>query len=158
MQSFSILGFIDKAVKEVIGTYITKTPVLKDKKVNTEDFREFKDISVIIGLASEKLEGVFIVSYNKEVIFDFMASALGEKVEEVNQDVVDASGELTNQICGVFRRKFERTGISLQASVPSVVTGKNHSIRVPSKIARMVFCYQLDGSGAFTIEFGLVKK
>jgi len=158
MQASFVVESIDKAVKEVMGIYLGKTPVLKSKKVSTEDVGEFKDVSVIVGLASEVLEGVFIVSYDKRIIFDFMTSVLGEKVEEVNQEVVDAGGELTNQICGVFRREFEKTGISLQASVPSIVTGKNHSVRVPSKIARMVFSYQLDGSEALTIEFGLVKK
>ncbi|AEH23545.1 hypothetical protein TOPB45_1466 [Thermodesulfobacterium geofontis OPF15] len=157
MQASSISDYIKKAVEEVIGTYLAKTPVLKDTKVKREN-TELKDISVIIGLASEKLEGVFIVSYDKRIIFDFMKNVLGENVEEINKDVIDAGGELTNQICGVFRREFEKTGITLQASTPSIVTGKDHKIEIPSKIPRMVFLYQIDGNKDLMIEFGLVKK
>jgi len=157
MQASSISDYIKKAVEEVIGTYLAKTPVLKDTKVKKEN-AELKDISVIIGLASEKLEGVFIVSYDKRIIFDFMKNVLGENVEEINKDVIDASGELTNQICGVFRREFEKTGITLQASTPSIVTGEDHKIEIPSKIPRMVFLYQIDGNKDLMIEFGLVKK
>jgi len=86
-----------------------------------------------------------------------MKNVLGENVEEINKDVIDAGGELTNQICGVFRREFEKTGITLQASVPSIVTGKGHKIEIPSKIPRMVFSYQIDGNKDLIIEFGLAS-
>jgi chemotaxis protein CheX len=155
MQASSILDCLKRAVEEVIGTYLGKTPVLEGMKVKREN-AEFKDISVVIGLASEKLEGVFIVSYDKRIIFDFMKNVLGENVEEINKDVIDAGGELTNQICGVFRREFEKTGITLQASVPSIVIGKGHKIEIPSKIPRMAFLYQIDGNNDLIIEFGLV--
>jgi len=62
MQASSVSDYIKKAVEEVMGTYLAKTPVLKDTKVKREN-AELKDISVIIGLASEKLEGVFIVRH-----------------------------------------------------------------------------------------------
>ncbi len=158
MQARSVSDSIEKAVKEVIGTYLKKDPILKDAKVKKED-KGLKDISVIIGLASEKLEGVFIVSYDKEIIFDFMKEVLNEDANEINKDVIDASGELTNQICGVFRREFEKAGISLQGSTPSIVTGENHRIEIPSKIPRLAFIYQIGNSqNSIIIEFGLIKK
>lgn len=157
MQASSVSEYLKKAVEEVIGTYLSKKPVLKDTKVKKEN-TGLKDISVVIGLASEKLEGVFIVSYDKRIIFDFMKNVLGEETNEINKDVIDASGELTNQICGVFRREFEKTGITLQGSTPSIVTGENHKIEIPSKIPRMVFLYQIDENKDLMIEFGLVKK
>ncbi|PMP69122.1 MAG: chemotaxis protein CheX [Thermodesulfobacterium geofontis] len=157
MQASSVSEYIKKAVEEVVGTYLSKKPILKDTKVKREN-TGLKDISVVIGLASEKLEGVFIVSYDKRIIFDFMKNVLGEETNEINKDVIDASGELTNQICGVFRREFEKTGITLQGSTPSIVTGENHKIEIPSKIPRMVFLYQVDENKDLMIEFGLIKK
>lgn len=157
MQASAVSEYIKKAVEEVIGMYLMKKPVLKDTQVKKEN-KELKDISVIIGLASEKLEGVFIVSYDKRIIFEFMKNILGEEANEINKDVIDASGELTNQICGVFRREFEKTGISLQGSTPSIVTGENHRIEIPSKIPRMVFFYRVNEDRDLVIEFGLVKK
>jgi len=157
MQSSTISDCLQKAVKEVIGMYLMKEPMLKNTKVRKEN-TELKDISVIIGLASEKLEGVFIVSYDKRIIFEFMKNILGEETNEINKDAIDASGEITNQICGVFRREFEKTGITLQDSTPSIITGKNHKIEIPSKIPRMAFLYQIDDNKDLIIEFGLVKK
>ena len=135
MQGSVISDCLQKAVKEVIGMYLMKEPILKNTKVRKEN-TGLKDISVVIGLASEKLEGVFIVSYDKRIIFEFMKNMLGEEVKEINKDIIDASGEITNQICGVFRREFEKTGITLQGSTPSIVTGENHKIEIPSKIPR----------------------
>ena len=157
MQGSVISDCLQKAVKEVIGMYLMKEPILKNTKVKKEN-TELKDISVVIGLASEKLEGVFVVSYDKRIIFEFMKNMLGEEVEEINKDIIDASGEITNQICGVFRREFEKTGITLQGSTPSIITGENHKIEIPSKIPRMSFLYQIDDDKDLIIEFGLVKK
>jgi len=157
MQGSVISDCLQKAVKEVIGMYLMKEPVLKNTKVRKEN-TELKDISVVIGLASEKLKGVFVVSYDKEIIFEFMKNILGEEANEINKDAIDASGEITNQICGVFRREFEKTGITLQSSTPSIITGKNHKIEIPSKIPRMAFLYQIDDDKDLVIEFGLVKK
>ncbi len=157
MQASAVSEFLKKAVEEVIGMYLMKKPVLKDTQVKKGD-TELRDISVVIGLASEKLEGVFIVSYDKEIIFEFMKNMLGEEAKEINKDVIDASGELSNQICGVFRREFEKTGITLQGSTPSIVTGERHKVEIPSKIPRMVFFYQIDDDKNLVIEFGLVKK
>jgi len=157
MQSSVIPDCLQKAVKEVIGMYLMKEPILKNTEVRKEN-TELKDISVVVGLASEKLEGVFIVSYDKKIIFEFMKNMLGEEANEINKDAIDASGEITNQICGVFRREFEKTGITLQGSTPSIVTGENHKIEIPSKIPRMAFLYQIDDDKDLIIEFGLVKK
>ena len=157
MQGSVISDCLQKAVKKVIGMYLMKEPMLKNTKVRKEN-TELKDISVVIGLASEKLEGVFVVSYDKRIIFEFMKNILGEEVEEINKDIIDASGEITNQICGVFRREFEKTGITLQGSTPSIITGENHKIEIPSKIPRMSFLYQIDEDKDLIIEFGLVKK
>ncbi|MCD6490375.1 MAG: chemotaxis protein CheX [Thermodesulfobacterium sp.] len=157
MQSSTVSDCLKKAVEEVIGMYLMKTPVLKNTEVRKED-AELKDISVVIGLTSEKLTGVFIVSYDKRIIFEFMKNMFGDEKNEITKDVIDASGEITNQICGVFRREFEKTGITLQSSTPSIVTGEKYKVEIPSNIPRMAFLYQIDGSKDLIIEFGLVKK
>ena len=96
MQGSVISDCLQKAVKEVIGMYLMKEPILKNTKVRKEN-TELKDISVVISLVSEKLEGVFIVSYNKKIIFEFMKNMLGEEANEINKDVINVSGEITTK-------------------------------------------------------------
>jgi len=157
MNAKAVADAVKKSAEEVIGMYLMKTPQLKETKVK-QDLGGLKDISVIIGLASDKLEGVFIVSYDKRIIFEFMKNMLGEEVNEVNQEVIDASGEITNQMSGVFRRELEKSGLKLEGSTPSIVTGKEYNIEIPRKIPRMSFHYQIDGDKDLIIEFGLTKK
>ncbi len=156
MNSQKVTDSIKKAIEEVVGMYLMKPPNLKETKVK-KDEGGFRDISVIVGLASDKLEGVLIVSYDKEIIFDFMKNILGEEVKEITQEVIDASGEMTNQISGVFRREMEKLGLTLEGSTPSIVTGNNHKIEMPSKIPRMAFLFEIDGK-ELLVEFGLTKK
>ncbi|WP_051173311.1 chemotaxis protein CheX [Thermodesulfobacterium hveragerdense] len=157
MNAQAIADCVKKAVEEVIGMYLMKTPVLKETKVR-QDNEGFKDVSVIVGLASDKLEGVLIVSYNKGIIFEFMKNILGEEVAELNKEAVDAAGELTNQISGVFRRELEKFGLKLEGSTPSIVTGVDHKIEIPSKIPRVSFLYTLGDNLDLIVEFGLGKK
>lgn len=157
MQAQVVAECVKRAVEEVVGMYLSKKPELKETKVR-KDEEGFNDISVIVGLASEKLEGVLIVSYDKEIIFEFMKTILGEEVKEINKDAIDAAGELTNQISGVFRREMEKFGLKLEGSTPSIVTGEKHKIDIPSKIPRLSFLYNLEENQDLLVEFGLGKK
>ncbi|WP_051920644.1 chemotaxis protein CheX [Thermodesulfobacterium hydrogeniphilum] len=156
MNAQKVTDSIKKAIEEVVGMYLMDKPNLKETKVKKDD-SGLKDISVIVGLASDKLEGVLIVSYDKEIIFDFMKNILGEEVKEINKEVIDASGEMTNQISGVFRRELEKAGLILEGSTPSIVTGNDHKIEIPSKIPRMAFLFEINGK-ELLVEFGLTRK
>lgn len=158
MNSADVLKSLQKAVEEVVNVYLTKTPVLlKSQSVGKEN-PKLKDVSVVIGLTSEEVEGVFVVSYDKEIIFEFVKNVLGEEKSEITEEVVDASGEITNQMCGVFRREFEKTGITLRGTPPSIVTGKNHVITLPSNVPRTSFLFKIDNDKNLIVEFGLAKK
>jgi chemotaxis protein CheX len=53
---------------------------------------------------------------------------LGEDIKSMNGDIKDAVGEITNMISGVARKNLEAEGFYIQAAIPTVVAGKNHSI------------------------------
>lgn len=158
MNSADVLKSLQKAVEEVVNVYLTKTPVLLKSQSAGKENPKLKDVSVVIGLTSEEVEGVFVVSYDKEIIFEFVKNVLGEEKSEITEEVVDASGEITNQMCGVFRREFEKTGITLRGTPPSIVTGKNHMITLPDNVPRTSFLFKIDNDKNLIVEFGLAKK
>ena len=49
-------------------------------------------------------------------------------MKELNEEIKDAVGELTNMISGQARLKLDELGRSLEASIPSIITGKNHAV------------------------------
>jgi chemotaxis protein CheX len=53
---------------------------------------------------------------------------LGEAHQELNGDVNDAVGEITNMISGVARKHMEAEGLNVVAAIPTVVSGKSHAI------------------------------
>jgi len=85
------------------------------------------DVSGIIGLTGSA-KGSLALSFSEPCIVRIVASMLGEDIRELNGDVKDAVGEITNMVSGVARKKLEADGLSILAAIPTVVSGKNHSI------------------------------
>uniref|UniRef100_A0A832GNG2 Chemotaxis protein CheX n=1 Tax=Caldimicrobium thiodismutans TaxID=1653476 RepID=A0A832GNG2_9BACT len=150
-----IANAIKEAVSEVITTYTGNNPELVGTEVRKEDFA-LAEISSIIGVTGEKLQGAFVVSIEKELLFKLMQILLGEAPQELNQEALDMAGELANMICGAFRRRFENFGTTLKASVPSMITGKDYKIHSLCKSPRVTFKFKVDNSHLY-IEFCLDK-
>lgn len=87
------------------------------------------DISGIIGLSGEKVEASLSLSFSEDCICPIVSNMLGEKVQAISMDVVDAVGEITNMISGDGRRELSERGICMKAGIPTVATGKRHSIK-----------------------------
>ncbi len=155
-MSKQIAEAIKESVTEVISTYTGKTPELVETKVRTDNVG-LGEVSSIVGLTGEKIKGAFIVSFQQELLFSIVEALFGSRPSEINQEVLDAAGEITNMICGGFRRRFEKFGPSLKASVPSMVTGKNHTITALCHSPRLVFKYKVDDH-FLIVEFCLDKQ
>jgi len=86
------------------------------------------DVSGIIGLAGS-VTGSMALSFSEEAILKIVSNMLGEEMKEVNGDITDAVGEITNMISGVARKELESIGLTISAAIPTVVSGKGHSIK-----------------------------
>jgi chemotaxis protein CheX len=78
----------------------------------------------------------------------------GEEINELNDDIKDAVGELTNMISGQARKELEEIGKLFEGSIPSVVSGKNHELLPMTKGPRIAIPFKTD-FGSFTIEVAL---
>jgi chemotaxis protein CheX len=85
------------------------------------------DISGIIGIAGSA-RGSFALSFSEGCILRIVSNMLGEEIAQVNGDIEDAVGELTNMVSGAARQRLDVMGISLSAAIPTVVRGKDHCI------------------------------
>ena len=86
------------------------------------------DISGVIGIAGEA-EGSLCITFPKECILFIIGKMLGEELKEINDEVKDAVGELTNMISGDSRRRLQESGHTFQGSIPSVISGAGHEVR-----------------------------
>lgn len=151
----TIADAIKEAVTEVIATYTGSNPELAGTEARKEDYA-LAEISSIIGLTGEKLQGAFVVSMERGLLFQLMQALLGEAPSDLNQEALDMAGELANMICGGFRRRFEKFGTTLKASVPSMITGKDYKIHSLCKTPRVTFKFKV-GEHPLYIEFCLDK-
>jgi chemotaxis protein CheX len=85
------------------------------------------DISGIIGLTGSA-RGSLALSFSAGCILRVVSNMLGEEITDINGDIQDAVGEITNMISGAARKNLEAKGFNITAAIPTVVFGKGHSI------------------------------
>ena len=145
--------YINPFITSLINTFDTMVGC----KVRREDIRLKEDnnpkheVSGVIGL-SGNAKGTVVLSISKDVALKAASAMLMEEMTELNGEVVDAVGELTNMVAG--RAKAELQEYSLSVSLPNVVTGRDYEIRFPSNATPLCVLFASDW-GPLSLEVGL---
>ena len=108
------------------------------------------DVSGIIGFTGET-NGTVSVSFDESCILKIVSSMFGEEIIEINSEITDAVGEITNMISGQARQELEGIGRTFHGAIPTVVTGKAHEIRTNTKGPKIAIPFDT-AAGSFTIE------
>ena len=108
------------------------------------------DISGVIGMSSSNGSGrgSMSLTFTNASALGIAGSMLGEELVEVNKDVVDAVGEMTNMVCGQGRKGMAEFGLVYSGAIPTVVAGSGHTIRHVSSTSVLAV--------PFSTEFGPV--
>jgi chemotaxis protein CheX len=98
-----------------------------------EHVSKFKcSLSAMIGFAGFK-QGNLTIHAPEKVAIGLTQNFIGTEIEEINEDVQDAMGELANMIAGSLKPIISNGGKSIELSLPSVVYGKEYTMTVVSK-------------------------
>lgn len=114
------------------------------------------DVSGIVGLSGEA-RGTLSVSFSEQCILSIVGNMFGEPVPNINDEVKDAVGEILNIVSGQARQKLESSGRVLKGAIPTVITGKNHTISHITKQPIIAIPFETD-NGNFTIEVCIEEK
>ncbi len=109
------------------------------------------DISGVIGLTGEQMNGTVVITFPEETFLKLMSKMLGEEFTELNPDLHDGAAEFTNMIFGKAKVELNEKGYGFKMAIPSIVTGKNHTIQNKSKGPRVAIPFD-SGVGPFTVE------
>lgn len=112
------------------------------------------EISGLIGLTG-RFQGMVVVSVGRSTAICATEILLGTRPQDVDADVVDAVGELTNMIAGAAKVQLEEYQLSI--GLPTVICGKTTSICFPSHSIPIIFPFQSD-IGPITLEVGLAES
>ncbi len=119
------------ATVNVLKTMVHLEPAVGKPYIKKE-FTTKGDISGIVGIVGDT-EGSLCLSFSKDCILYIVSKLFGEEQHELNEEVKDAVGELTNVISGDARRRLEEAGYRFQGAIPSVICGPNHEIKHMTK-------------------------
>jgi len=108
------------------------------------------DVTGVIGITGEA-NGSVSVTFDERSILKIVSNMFGEEMKEINGEITDAVGELTNMISGQARKELEEAGKVFEAAIPSVITGKNHCITHITHGPKIAIPFEIE-EGIFTIE------
>ncbi len=136
------------AFDTMLGCPLTRgTPHIKS------DAQPAHEVSGVIGL-SGRARGTVVLSLSREAALNATAVLLQEQPAEINADVADAVGELTNIIAGGAKAKLDHLDMSV--SLPTVITGKSHSVEFPKTVTPICIPFESEW-GRITVEVGLME-
>ena len=95
-----------------------------------------QDISAVIGLSGD-IRGAVVISMKKEFAIKVADTLTGTAHTEMDEDIVDAIGEIVNIISGNIKNEVPG-GEKITISLPTVIKGKQHSFAWPGKQSRIL--------------------
>lgn len=149
--------YINPFITSLINTFETmlSCPLTRGQIFLKSETTKLHDVSGIIGLSGEA-QGTIVLSLEESVALQATTQMLMSETPEVeiNTDVVDAVGELTNMVAG--GAKAQLTEYQLSISLPGVIKGAGHEVCFPSDVTPICVPFTCPW-GALKIEVGLAE-
>lgn len=152
--------FINPFIKATLNVLemMAFTKATHGKPFLKQDDKLIGDVTGVIGITGDAT-GTLSLSFDEKAILSIISSMFGETVDEINREAADAVGEITNMVSGQARKELEDAGKQLNAAIPSVVTGKHHTLIQVVEGPKIAIPFELsDRKGRFTIEICLKTK
>lgn len=130
-----------EAMKNVFETMVF-TKVEANKPIYKSDNLTRGDVSAVMGMNGtfekdgEELafKGMLVISWPNSTYIKTASAMLMEEYTEYCEDIADVGGEITNMIMGNAKRDLNALGYKLDMSIPSMVGGKDHTIKYPDGV------------------------
>ena len=109
----------------------------------THNFQQ--DIAAIIGFSGE-IRGAVVISMKKALVIKITNKITGKPHSEIDNDAIDAIGEIVNIIAGNIKREVP-DGDKIEISLPTIIKGSGSSFSWPGRQLRtlcITFKYKED--------------
>lgn len=145
------------STKNVLET-MCQTKVKAGKPSLKDNSLTHGEVTGIIGMASDTVTGNMILSFSKNCILHVVGSMLMEDPKaDVDDEIVDAVGELTNMICGGAKAQLAKLDYKFDLATPTMVVGKDIEISYYSDAPTLIIPFTTE-HGEFVIEANLADK
>lgn len=147
-----INSFVD-GVAHTLQT-IANTQVTFGKPFVEPKFESRGEIAGVVGMVSNDWRATLTLSFPKNAILLILENMLGEKYNEITDEVHDAVGELTNMIYGSAKTSLNDMGYNFEMAIPTVIKGQFIMLQ-HSKAATLVIPFKLSNESNFYIEISI---
>jgi chemotaxis protein CheX len=130
--------FID-AAKAVFETMVFSKLEPQKPYLKTDNISK-GDISAVIGLTgiikkeniSKEYKAMLVISFPLETYLKVASAMLGDTFTTFSEDISDVGSEICNMVMGNAKRDLTPLGYSCSMAIPSMIRGKDHSIKYPA--------------------------
>lgn len=154
MKADYINPFIESTLS-VFSTMVGLEPTKQEVYIKKGENPAY-DISGVIGLAGQA-NGSVVISMPEALALKIVSNFMGEECKEVDEEVIDAIGELINMIAGSTKKVFSEKGLRFKISIPNVIEGKGHKINRPSTAPCVGVKFKCEDSD-FVVEVSLKEN
>ena len=142
------------STQEIFSSMIMLDVKPKDPFIR-KDERLINSISGIVGLAGTT-KGMLAIHMANNAAMAVTTAFLGMEVDDINEDVRDAIGELANMLAGSLKSILDPGGGDIKLSMPSAVYGDEYSIDCLANASAVTVPFTFDGMN-FMVELQLRK-
>jgi len=122
----------------------------------TDELGPMKDsITGMVGLAGTH-KGMLAVHFPNSLALAITTSFLGMEVDEINEDVQDAVGEIANMLGGNVKTILSDKGKDIQLSLPSTISGEEYMFMSQNEADQVVIPFTA-AAGTFHVELELAR-
>ncbi|BHH83360.1 chemotaxis protein CheX [Desulforhopalus sp. 52FAK] len=114
------------------------------------------NITSMIGLGGG-LKGLLAVHCPTVVATEITSSFLGMDVEEIDDDVKDAIGEIANMVAGNLKVSFAKVDVNVELAIPTTIVGDSFYVSGITDAARVIVPFKM-GANRFWIELMYVMN
>ncbi len=122
--------FINPFLTSMLNVMSTMAQVelTPEKPVLKKDMVAKGDVSGLIGMVSDQAKGSLSITFEAKLALGAMQNMFGESPEEINDEITDLVGEITNMVTGGAKRLLSEKGFEFDMATPMVVSGPGHTI------------------------------
>ncbi len=116
-----------ESIVNVLSTMAQTKPTPKKAFIKNGNMA-MGDVTGLIEMSSEKAKGSLAVTFTAPAILHVASQMLGEEVKNMDDDIADTVGEITNMVTGGAKKLLSEKGFAFNMAIPSMFSGDKHMV------------------------------
>lgn len=114
-----------------------------------------RHISGMVALREVETQGTLSLGFPNETALLIFSKFYGDKIEHVDQRVIEGVGEITNMVYGSLKNRLNSEGFDFQMFIPVVVVGGDFEHLKDMKCKNCVTIHYSSSQGSLWVELSL---